>query len=705
MAVKKVAVLGGGMGSLTAVYELTSDPDWQNKYEITIYQIGWRLGGKGASGRNGTPTTTELVSQRIEEHGLHLWFGFYDNAFDLIQRCYRDNGGNWESAFTGYDTICLEENIGNQWLHWPLSVPSNNKIPGIGDRPPTINEYNCKLLEWMAGIHNAFQSQNNKVRVRMVAPQESQQVTRAINLVEGNTMVRRRDFSNDGSFLLNGALQLCVAHDHSNLYEVLDGLKVWLENIATDLLSSDNDLRRYFIMLDLAIVTVMGIIADGVIVGGFDIINDIDYRDWLKKHKAAQVTYDSAIVQAVYGLVFGGNKQYTFEAGTALRGFLRLGLTYKGHIYYRMTDGMGDAIFSPLYEVLLKRGVKFEFFHKVTKLGLSANGQSIDTISIDVQAGIKAGHAPYYPFVMVGGLPCWPTKPNYEHLYEGDDLKTQNVNLESYYSTWRSRQTPKVLRANTDFDIVLLGIAIGALPTITREFTSPAWRDMIANVIPISTVAFQAWLKPSIEEMKWPFTHLGLALVGSYQQPHDTYADMSHLLLREPWPSGYKPKHVAYFCGPTPKSAADEIHHNAKTGDFSDPSFPDTQAKLAEDIALEYLNTLTKHIWPGLWKAGQKEFDFSQLVDLNNGNGQARFYSQFFLTNIDPTELYVMSLTDSSKHRIKTNKTGYDNLYITGDWIDCGFNAGCIEATVMSGKQAARAISGKYIEIPGENDL
>jgi hypothetical protein len=44
-------------------------------------------------------------------------------------------------------------------------------------------------------------------------------------------------------------------------------------------------------------------------------------------------------------------------------------------------------------------------------------------------------------------------------------------------------------------------------------------------------------------------------------------------------------------------------------------------------------------------------------------------------------------------------------LYITGDWIDNGFNAGCIEATVMAGLQTARAISGENITIHGEKDL
>jgi uncharacterized protein with NAD-binding domain and iron-sulfur cluster len=39
------------------------------QYDVTIYQRGWRLGGKDASGRN------REYGQRIEEHGLHMWMG------------------------------------------------------------------------------------------------------------------------------------------------------------------------------------------------------------------------------------------------------------------------------------------------------------------------------------------------------------------------------------------------------------------------------------------------------------------------------------------------------------------------------------------------------------------------------------------------------------------------------------------------------
>src|SRR4051794_24540329 len=81
---KRIAILGGGLGSLITAFQLTAEPGWENLYEITLYQIGWRLGGKGASGRNQLP----WYHDRIEEHGVHIFFGFYNNAFRAMKRCY-----------------------------------------------------------------------------------------------------------------------------------------------------------------------------------------------------------------------------------------------------------------------------------------------------------------------------------------------------------------------------------------------------------------------------------------------------------------------------------------------------------------------------------------------------------------------------------------------------------------------------------------
>ena len=80
---QKVAIIGGGCASISAAFEL-SRPEHNGAFEVTVYQYGWRLGGKGASGRG--------FNGRIEEHGLHLWLGYYDNAFQLMRECYAEEG-------------------------------------------------------------------------------------------------------------------------------------------------------------------------------------------------------------------------------------------------------------------------------------------------------------------------------------------------------------------------------------------------------------------------------------------------------------------------------------------------------------------------------------------------------------------------------------------------------------------------------------
>src|SRR4051812_26907910 len=69
---KKVVILGGGLAGLSTAFWLTEKEGWQAEYEIVVYQMGWRLGGKCASARNVAPGH----GLRIEEHGLHLFFGF-----------------------------------------------------------------------------------------------------------------------------------------------------------------------------------------------------------------------------------------------------------------------------------------------------------------------------------------------------------------------------------------------------------------------------------------------------------------------------------------------------------------------------------------------------------------------------------------------------------------------------------------------------
>jgi predicted NAD/FAD-dependent oxidoreductase len=49
--------------------------------------------------------------------------------------------------------------------------------------------------------------------------------------------------------------------------------------------------------------------------------------------------------------------------------------------------------------------------------------------------------------------------------------------------------------------------------------------------------------------------------------------------------------------------------------------------------------------------------------------------------------------------------SGLSNLYLAGDWLRTGLDSGCVEAAVMGGLQASRALSGYPQVIEGESDF
>src|ERR1700735_2121519 len=144
----RVAIVGGGCGAVAAAFELTR-PELAGQYEVTVYQLGWRLGGKGASGRNRD------VANRIEEHGLHIWMGFYDSAFGVMKDAYgeldRTSGPlqKWTDAFKPHSFIVLEELFGGSWIPcWELEFPTNGLTPGPGPQS-TIWEMVQSLVAWI----------------------------------------------------------------------------------------------------------------------------------------------------------------------------------------------------------------------------------------------------------------------------------------------------------------------------------------------------------------------------------------------------------------------------------------------------------------------------------------------------------------------------------------------------------------------------
>jgi hypothetical protein len=73
----------------------------------------------------------------------------------------------------------------------------------------------------------------------------------------------------------------------------------------------------------------------------------------------------------------------------------------------------------------------------------------------------------------------------------------------------------------------------------------------------------------------------------------------------------------------------------------------------------------------------------------------SRTCCQLYLANVDPSDRYVQCGPGSDRYRLRSDESGYDNLFLAGDWTDNGLNAGCIEAATLSGLQAANAVLGR----------
>ncbi len=603
---KKIAILGGGMGGLAAAFGLTELPDWQDRYDITIYQLGWRLGGKAASGRNAQ------AHQRIEEHGLHVWMGFYENAFRMMRRCYAELNrppgsplATWQDACKPLSSVSWEEQLPQGWLGWRKTFAEYPSQPGNG-----------RLL-----------------------PSRWEGLRRGI---------------------------------------------VWMWQTLTDAGGTDSTtrIRRFRMLWEIAVAVIRGALHDDVLWRGCDVIDDWDLSDWLRHHGASQHSVDSPLVRGIYDCFLayrdGDLSQPALAAGVGLRLIYHIVMRYNGAIFWKMEAGMGDTVIAPLYQVLKGRGVKFNFFHRVKALHLSAAGGCIEAIRVARQVTLKGTQ--YDPLINVKRLPCWPSEPLYDQLVEGEALQAQAIDLESAWTAWRD-VSEGTLQRGTDFDVAILATSLAPLKEICQELiaASASWRQMIEQVQTIPSQAAQIWLQPDLASLGWLG---GPTILTAYAHPLETWADMSQVLTWEEWPLEMQPGNASYFCGPLPDppTMPPSTQH----------SFPGERKEIVKQNAICWLQQYIGHLWPDA--TDDTGLDWELLLDPQHGKGRHRFDAQYWRANVNPADRYVQSLPGTTRYRLKANESGFANLYLAGDWIRTGLNIGCIESAVMGGLQAAQAI-------------
>ena len=672
----KVAILGGGLSGLVTAFNLSA-PEQQDAYDITIYQLGWRLGGKCATGRNAE------INQRIQEHGLHVFMGQYDNAFTMVQALYAEAARppfpDWRAAYTKVPAMSLMEEVDGKWIPWVIELPVFPGTPGI-DEPPSIFGRMVQFIEWMLGQLKGQHAAHFPSGLPAGAPWWRKALDWLLSLIGRGVEHVAIGLLRDIMALINALDPDPITHtlaQHNALADLLHELRVVVNRTIGHLVQGNTLLRRLWIVIDLGTSSLIGGLRDGLLLNPeqhLDAVNKLDYKQWLAAHGADPITCNSALVRALYDLIFAypdGDWQGlgNCEAGTMFLSLMNTA-TYQGSIIWKFNTATGDLVIEPLYQVLTARGVKIEWFHRVDELVPDASGSTIDSVVIGRQVELKHGsYDPLYP--LASGQLVWPDRPLYDQIKGGTKLKNSGADLESKWTTWPDALPPLTLKAGTDYDLLVLAIPPGAhrdiCPGLIKQ--KPAWQQYIDAVQTVATQSLQTWTTLDETGLGWDHP----AMIGGFDKSNlNSWADISEVLGTEEWPksSGVVAEQIA--CGPMPCPPYPPPK--------SDTAYPQQAQAMADAAAMAYLDGDAAIFWSK--KFGAK------------GPAAGTLASTYSRANVDPSERYTLSVTDSARSRLRTDGSGYANLYLTGDWIQNGQNLGSFEATTVSGMLASRAISG-----------
>jgi hypothetical protein len=300
--------------------------------------------------------------------------------------------------------------------------------------------------------------------------------------------------------------------------------------------------------------------------------------------------------------------------------------------------------------------------------------------------------------VKVKGLDCWPDRPDFGQLVEGRALETSGADLESFWCDW-APVARKTLKQGEDFDQIILGISVGALPYLTKDLARRhrPWKRMLEASRTVATQAMQIWLKKTPWELGWNgYTndYDDYLLSANFMTQPNGQGDFTKYIKYENWPKDAEPASLLLLCGTLP-------HYDDVTGDEG-AEYPRKLAEQVKHQSIQFLQATGAFMLPGSTVAAQRGYGDPFAFDFNlfhqSGDaaeamvGAERFNDQYWRVNVNPSDRYVSTPPGSTTHRLFANDTGFANLSIAGDWTDNGLNVGSMEGSVRSGLLAAEAV-------------
>jgi|GEM_PF-3048209 len=408
-------------------------------------------------------------------------------------------------------------------------------------------------------------------------------------------------------------------------------------------------LRRGSILLELAAATLHGLARLRRRGAELRSINDRTLVAWLEENAplgalTAQTRASSALRMAheiVFAFAGGDTAQPNLAAGVGVGGLIRLLINPQGAITYHMRAGMGETVISPLYDAILTRApaTRVLLHHRVSALLPDRSRNSVAAVNLEVRGSAAQHRVERRQF---GELQVWVEAP-----VSGP---AQQLRLE------RGR----------DFDDLVLAIPGPALAPVTQALCqrSPGLRNALAATRSIRTVAAQLWLARSAAACGLGSGPRGEpVLAGGYPPPWTNLGDYAHVIAAESWQPP-APQGLLMLCGPVVESGA----------------------------AVEVL-------FDQWWRAHGRRILPAAPSD---SDALAQWCRSLYLRdNAAPTDRFVSAEAGTIDQRLAPDASGFDNLYLAGDWTHTGLNASSVEAAVISAMVVKRAIAGENHAIYG----